>query len=624
MKRNNWFLASLCLISSLVGTGQEEEGYLLYNYSQMERAEIERAFAPRARASSSLELPFFDDFSRYSLPTNDPDIPVEWQRWEDASVYVNDHFPVEPPTIGVATFDGLKGNGYPYNFNNPDAWGPADTLTSCPIDLSNNNSDDDVWLTFFYQPEGLGNDPDPNDSFHLDFFRASDQSWIEVWSVEGAELHDFEQVFIALHEDSVQGVNYFQNGFQFRFRNYSTLSGNMDHWHLDYVFMDEGIDPGTLDFVELAVMDPENTLLQDYTAMPWKHFKANPGSFMQADNETLMERVLGSVPINFESGFRVEYEGTVWDMPNSFANTNGQGIIATPIESSDFVYDASVNDTCAVFDVKFYHEIADGTQQNDTTEFQQVFTNYYAYDDGSAERAYALNVPGSKLALRFLSEEPDSLIGLFVHFTPFRNNNEDELFILRAWADGGGEPGDELDQNFAFHTPNYYEDGYNIFAYYEYDQPMAVDGTFYVGWSQDTEVHLNVGNDKNTNSNPENLFYQLGIGNPWEQSGISGSVMIRPVLQAGKTNVWNSISELGESQFNLYPNPAADVLNIFPVDMLRSYDLRIFDLSGRQVIDEGVNFGHARLTIDDLPSGAYVVELTHEGANPTRHKFIKH
>ena len=29
--------------------------------------------------------------------------------------------------------------------------------------------------------------------------------------------------------------NYLVDSFQFRFRNYATLSGNLDHWHIDYI-----------------------------------------------------------------------------------------------------------------------------------------------------------------------------------------------------------------------------------------------------------------------------------------------------------------------------------------------------------------------------------------------------
>ena len=99
--------------------------------------------------------------------------------------------------------------------------------------------------------------------------------------------------------------------------------------------------------------------------------------------------------------------------------------------------------------------------------------------------------------------------------------------------------------------------------------------------------------------------------------------MIRPVLQAGKTNVWNSISELNESEFSLYPNPTADVLNIFPVNLMQEYDLILFDLSGREVKRENSQIGQTRFVVSDLSSGAYLVEVSHEGLLPKRHQFIK-
>jgi len=35
--------------------------------------------------------------------------------WEDDDVYINGTYPIDPPTIGVATFDGLARDGHPYN-----------------------------------------------------------------------------------------------------------------------------------------------------------------------------------------------------------------------------------------------------------------------------------------------------------------------------------------------------------------------------------------------------------------------------------------------------------------------------------------------------------------------------
>src|SRR4051812_16013479 len=50
--------------------------------------------------STSLTLPFVDDFSYEGVY---PDANL----WMDNYVFVNRDFPVDPPTIGVATFDGL-------------------------------------------------------------------------------------------------------------------------------------------------------------------------------------------------------------------------------------------------------------------------------------------------------------------------------------------------------------------------------------------------------------------------------------------------------------------------------------------------------------------------------------
>src|SRR5690606_30440110 len=50
-------------------------------------------------------------------------ISQPWILWEDDDVYVNNNFPLDPPTIGVATFDGLSRTGMPYNFSNFNAYG---------------------------------------------------------------------------------------------------------------------------------------------------------------------------------------------------------------------------------------------------------------------------------------------------------------------------------------------------------------------------------------------------------------------------------------------------------------------------------------------------------------------
>jgi hypothetical protein len=204
------------------------------------------------------------------------------------------------------------------------------------------------------------------------------------------------------------------------------------------------------------------------------------------------------------------------------------------------------------------HTEKEGVRDNDSIVFHQVFDNDFAYDDGTAEKAYALTAAGGKVAMRYSLEVPDTLLGLAIHFTPYYTDVDDETFLLRAWQDSLGVPGAELSENYAFQTPQYFNDGYDLFAFYEYDDPIPVEGNIHVGLVQASEVGLNFGLDKNTNSNVGQLHYSLGLGGSWINSEIEGSVMIRPVLRANKTEVWSDVAENDahtRSPLRAYPNP---------------------------------------------------------------------
>lgn len=611
---------------SSLSNAQEVERYLEVNPTQIENTEAEDGFDNRVgRGGGSMSLPFFDDFSRYSLPTDNPDIPVEWQRWEDDNVFINCNFPIQPPTVGVATFDGLKSNGYPHDFISADAYGTADTLTSIPLNLAGLDSLDNVYLSFFYQGGGLGNKPDEQDSLVVEFWNNSGEgAWIRRWAIPGGVLpEEFQQVFIPI-QDTDFGNSYFLDGFKFRFINYSTLSGSADHWHIDYVELAANVDPENAPILDLAFMDCENTLLQNFTAMPWMHFLENPSTYLE-DTTRAAQRNLGTSAVNFQSGYRIRYEDQSWDYPNDYSITNGLSIIDPqsffPIGND--VFDTSVNDTCAIFNVDYYHETSDIVLSNDTISFEQNFTNYYAYDDGTAERAYGLTTGGGKIAMKFQLAKEDTLLGLFVHWIPFVDDQSAETFILRAWDDDGGEPGEELSTIFAFNSPEYYDHGYNKFAYYEYDDPIGVDGTIFVGWVQQGELSLNVGNDKNTNQNPGRLFYQLGIGAEWQASSITGSLMIRPVFKSGKSFVWNSVEENLAAQVAIYPNPSSDQINVHVPVGLGTYDVSIYNQSGKLVMMSQKHLGLEQFSIQELSQGIYILEVRTDDGQLIHERLMK-
>ena len=90
--------------------------------------------------------------------------------WYENEVFVNSTYPINPPSIGVATFDGLDSTGYPYNFVNPGAYGLADKLTSKYLNLGVPLGVNESFLfSFYYQPKGLGNTPESTDSLVLEF-----------------------------------------------------------------------------------------------------------------------------------------------------------------------------------------------------------------------------------------------------------------------------------------------------------------------------------------------------------------------------------------------------------------------------------------------------------------------
>src|SRR4030095_8439464 len=118
-----------------------------------------------AGVRNTVSLPFIDDVS-YLSPDPDPNL------WINNGALVNLTFPVNPISYGVVTLDGLNGNGVPYDpltfsFS---SIGAADSLTSMPILLGSPHSpQDSVYLSFFFQPGGLGDWPNDATYNQLNF-----------------------------------------------------------------------------------------------------------------------------------------------------------------------------------------------------------------------------------------------------------------------------------------------------------------------------------------------------------------------------------------------------------------------------------------------------------------------
>ncbi len=116
-------------------------------------------------------LPFFDDFSTSNIFPNQ-------SLWNGYSVFINKDFAYMPTNTGAATFDAIDSTGSVYKNA---SWIPfeADVLRSNYIRLDSVFSpsprqltpQDSIYLSFFYQPQGVGDAPQDFDSLVLEFSR---------------------------------------------------------------------------------------------------------------------------------------------------------------------------------------------------------------------------------------------------------------------------------------------------------------------------------------------------------------------------------------------------------------------------------------------------------------------
>ncbi len=533
--------------------------------------------------------------------------------WQDDDVYVNGTYPIDPPTIGVATFDGLARTGYPYDFQTYTSYGRADHLTSVDINLERPASDS-IYLSFFYQAQGLSGDAEAQaqDSLLLEFYAPVEQTWYPAWGIPYATPGPFQQVLVPVKE-----LRYLHPGFQFRFVNKATLSGSFDHWHLDYVrlaaqrsFDDERI-------VDMAYVYPESSILQTYTSIPFNRFYEAPESNMALNvEETIKNLDVQDRFIRYGMLVRSDNAGTEVDQENGI-NTSGNASSSfttqNPINSggAPFVLDTAGLVDAAFWEVVFHSQTQpDLIQYNDSISFVQEVSNYYAYDDGSAEAAYFLQTAGAKLAYRYDLLGADSLRAIRIYFNPQANAPPDAppmqgSFLCTVWK--SLEPEVIQHQNFSFSSPRYRVDGINKYVEYELDSAIRVEGTIYIGWVQTNATRMNIGFDKNRD-NSSKIYFKTGTS--WANTSFAGSLMMRPVMIA-TVDPWASISEeqAAPGGLVLYPNPTNDGFRIrLETEVPYRSTVECTDATGRVVLSNSISEGTV-ISTSALANGLYMVRV---------------
>jgi len=587
----------------------------------------------------TLSLPFFDDFSYYTRSTQ-PDSRL----WMDQYVFINNSYPIHPRSNGVATFDALDVAGCVYQ--NTAAVFAADTLTSRPIDLGNDANN--VFLSFFYQPGGYGDNPDPSDSLILQFKKQGEE-WQTVWSVRLDVLKDFDLIertenrkkILKIPEDTGNTGNiiqfmqvllpvedkYLYRGFQFRFVNFVSLDqdifnlgrrSNADHWHIDYVHLDKDRSETDTAYYDVAVITPMKTLIKGYQSIPWNQVpivlstKLELGEITYRNNDNISHYIDRNFTIT-----DVYNNNTIPLPPGGFLKIDAGEIITftqniyTPFESG------SVDS--ALFDIKGYLVTGEfDRKENDTVCLRQFFNNYFARDDGVPESGYGFfgdKTQNCAVACRYETFLPDTLQAIRIYFNPTANQvTSSYRFKIAVWRDNSGCPGELAYISSTEYSPKIT----GQFVQYNLPKGMYFTQYFWIGWVQVTSGFLNVGFDRNYNDS-NNLWYNNGS---WHQDINNGALMIRPVV--GKRKDFATSVEIPamvvDVRLKLYPNPASQYVRI-QLDTLEpaifsDFMVEIYDMNGR--LCERAPFTGNEKDVSGLDAGLYLVRLVHRKSGYTQ------
>lgn len=578
-------------------------------------------------------LPFFDDFNQDEYR---PDPAL----WYGDNVYINKKFQLFPPGLGVATFDAMDGSGHIHENANQFAF-PADTLTSQPIRLDSIMDPvlrpmlirDSVYMSFYYQPQGRGNAPEEADRLTLEFYAPALNQWFEMWSSEGMRLDTFyaregvfsQQVLIPLTDS----VKYFHSGFQFRFHNLASLAGNnqpdwqsnCDHWNIDMVWVERNRTITDSSFKKIAFVNQPPSMIKTYQSMPYRQYKNDPTNSMKDTIHSILIRNLDSV------SYVASYQYTISNQTSQDSLYDGGTATISPFSESGFVSYLRFRDPKVVSFFSIYNEIKKTytvthvindiglTGAGDTAVRVQEFSNYYAYDDGTAEAGYGMSVKNARAAMKFKLNTKDTLRQIQFYFNPTLTGANDQYFDLMVWK--------SLDPEEIIYKkrvkPEFTNGLYN-FHTYDLDTSIILANEFYVGFQQTTSENLNVGFDYAIDSK-EYLFYNIGSG--WNQSIFSGSLMIRPVFGQKMTTAIEEVA-IDETSFIMFPNPLNSSYLNFQINegIEDDYEVEIFSITGQRVLQSRLS---SSIRVSNLRNGIYLVRVnnTKSGESKTKKLIIR-
>jgi hypothetical protein len=613
------------------------------NFNASVKAEASK---PRLKSTSiSVPLPagniFFDDFSVYKNL-----IYPESENWLDRNAIITRTYADSAISIGVVTLDCFDSEGRVYGPTGK--INPSDTLTSKKI-LSITESN--LFMSFFIEGGGKADPPEVQDSLVLEFYNSESEEWIFAWDTNGYQSHTFTQIILPIPENL-----YSDSSFQFRFINYTSLSANevqgkegalsnADNWHIDYIQIKSETSANNMKLLnDVAIYEPLLPVFKDYSLIPYSHIQYSAGYLRQYNTlrfRTYFPADSNSVSINrFHSYYDVINNMTLEEAEGETQSTEEPFAFIETTDNFFPVFNTSnyPGQTFGKYLLKSYLDIPDESDQylyNDTVTREEIFEDFYAYDDGSAEYGFGIaGVDAYEAAFATLFEmyhlqgAPDTLTGVYIYFNMSADlYNSDLDFRVAVWKDNGSTPGESIymsDENNLF-TPdttktfNNPGNGTNGFMRINFESDVLVPEMFYVGLIQYTTEFLNVGYDVNFGSKKNMMYY---TDNQWHPgTGLAnipeGSLMIRPIFDhVDYTTGIHSPKESQNLSISVYPNPVRDefTVNLTDID-LGSYTYTLSDIIGRQVAGDRLHSN--TIDVSYLPHGMYILHIQDQTSRTT-------
>lgn len=588
------------------------------------------------RTDTIFNLPFFEDFSTYK---GQPDV----KKWlKNQGVYVANNYIFNPPSYGVAYFDGLKYNGNSYDSINVTARGTTDKLTSAPINLANYNNSDSLYLHFYWTVKGLGEEPDSTQGDRLALYlKDSNNNFVKKWEMNKFKTINkatFEHVSIKI--SSALGENFLHKGFQFKFETTGRMTGIFDIWGIDYIYIGRNSTRATPFFNDQTFGQELGSMLKNYSSMPYEHFIQNPdkelkdtiastflNNFAQLGNTNSMRFDIfeNNTNVSLATASLTEIVNGIY--PNSlklfFLKSNITFLASAPTNPYFLTSTLTLRNDLDNSDGKGINYT-----QNNTISYQTRFDNYYAYDDGSAESVLSRNVKNGYVAMKFNTFNKDTLRQIAIQLNRSKTALTNRPISIMVWKKlpnlRNANPFDPDILYKSTHLLKYsnFVDGFSVINLDTRESPLViVEGEFYIGYQQITDEEVIVGFDKNSVYPTSNLFYSdNGVWKDFskENPESKGSMMMRPVF-GNYTVPPLSIKKVDfkKADISVFPNPANE--KIYFIESIEK--VQIFDILGNKILTAS---NVQEIDTNEFQNGIYFLNIQSENQVFNKKIIIQH